>query len=1013
MEGSTHNSRSLAQPSYIGDGNPGPYGGGTLTGQSLDPMVEDYMNIFGPAGRDVKIDHQRHKRQSRLHLPDVLKGPNQFLTDRIDGLISDATNSPFTSVILPYTYIDNPDRKITWRTFSYDEGLASRVPYESAARTLTQTKRSFKAFLVRHGLAITMEHNFMMSPEGRKDFSNQLLQLVGSIQYSNDLDVHIALVSAPSYAQTWAEKYNTSDKTDSQICREFVDMFGFLQKNPNALDIIIEDAKQVMKLWGSPPPSFLLCNQKLTFQMTMIPEKTNYMTQGIDGIKRLRAGPDLGSYRGLNIINTRAFSMEIGAPPRDILRRRVRVAEFYRIPPQGANSRWVVELYDESRDTWFSVRRDELDRHARLDDFGHTHYNIPADFTMTFNDYQSNPSMCNYLHNVEIVYPTTANWTAKLIKPANSNLNFCIPSRWDEVVQNIQTMSQGIYNNKAFRKHHYKTIVDSLPNVGYLRPNHIQLNTPLSSNATQLQACSWLSSQAAFLPTTMAILWYPIPTISMQLMEEAVIPFLFPEQGVRDQAIASYHATCNEINPYNCAMTLALVATLHPNLEIQRQISEAMRSSRIHVTSLRSVIARFIRSAFHPRHAERPANRIQLGRLLEEYMSQAFLNIIGTDPALQANALYDPWPSENVAGVYITHYANVSETHDSMANPSVEQAYDAYGRDYTWNTLQLNNTEVSISNLDEDHALSCFLIVAIRRIFGDPSMMTEQIMFPDQIAHLEVKDRGTDDYEYVIIRPCIEHNMLGIIMGRGGSEELGCTFWGQTELSCYDDSFHGVWGMSYKYHERALVLNERNMIRMWDVAYDGYNGGKDDSFVNWTDEAPGKHRPFNRCATDMSVPYQGPSMMVMRFKVDKTNTSYKTNWPSPIVFHDKYLNQPAPKLSPDPDSIYVVQNENMRIFNSEIYREQYRMYAQRMPDFSYFHQVRKPPGNASIDMETTQNALAFQGTFRIKRLDNNNMMTEETLGSGHHGPDYIGVAMLRAGKGIKPEAKAPALYRMI
>jgi len=38
---------------------------------------------------------------------------------------------------------------------------------------------------------------------------------------------------------------------------------------------------------------------------------------------------------------------------------------------------------------------------------------------------------------------------------------------------------------------------------------------------------------------------------------------------------------------------------------------------------------------------------------------------------------------------------------------------------------------------------------------------------------------------------------------------------------------------------------------------------------------------------------------------------------------------------------------------------------------------------------------------------------EETLGSGHHGPDYVGVAMLRAGKGIKPEAKAPSLLRMI
>ena len=48
-----------------------------------------------------------------------------------------------------------------------------------------------------------------------------------------------------------------------------------------------------------------------------------------------------------------------------------------------------------------------------------------------------------------------------------------------------------------------------------------------------------------------------------------------------------------------------------------------------------------------------------------------------------------------------------------------------------------------------------------------------------------------DRYELVVVRPNIEHNMLGIIMGRGGLDELGATFWGQTELSCYDDSMHG------------------------------------------------------------------------------------------------------------------------------------------------------------------------------------------------------------------------------
>ena len=47
------------------------------------------------------------------------------------------------------------------------------------------------------------------------------------------------------------------------------------------------------------------------------------------GIKRLRAGPDLSSY--INIIHSSCFSMDPGTPPRDILQRRVRVAEYYRI----------------------------------------------------------------------------------------------------------------------------------------------------------------------------------------------------------------------------------------------------------------------------------------------------------------------------------------------------------------------------------------------------------------------------------------------------------------------------------------------------------------------------------------------------------------------------------------------------------------------------------------------------------------------------------------------------------
>jgi hypothetical protein len=87
-----------------------------------------------------------------------------------------------------------------------------------------------------------------------------------------------------------------------------------------------------------------------------------------------------------------------------------------------------------------------------------------------------------------------------------------------------------------------------------------------------------------------------------------------------------------------------------------------------------------------------------------------------------------------------------------------------------------------------------------------------------------------------VLRPNIEYEMLSVIIGRGGTQELGRTFWGQTELVCYDDAQHGIWGMSYKYHERVIVTNEWNLIHLFDVAFDGYNGGMGCDIIQWTED---------------------------------------------------------------------------------------------------------------------------------------------------------------------------------
>jgi len=501
----------------------GNVAGDTYSGTDSQQLMNQYEALFGPAGRDIKLDSQRNKRHQRWHLPDSLKGYNSFLTDRIDGLITDATNSPFTRNILPYYYLENPDAKIKWNVYSFDEGMASRVPYESAARVLTQTKSSQSGYAIRQGLAIAMEHNFLASEAGRTNFKHQLTQLVGSIQLTNDLDVHIALLQAQSYEKIISEKYYGTERTLQRSGKHHCDMFGVYNKVTNALDLLIEEARTKLKTWGSEPPTFLMCPSNLTLHLTMSPERTNYITNGPDGLKRLAQGPDLPSYRGLSIIHSQKFALEAGREPRNVLRRKVRVAEHYWLP------------HNEHR---------------------------MGDYSYEFYD-QSSDSFKNYTK-------------AELIK--KSGVESWMKERWGE----------------------------------------------------------------------------------------------------------------------------------------------------------------------------------------------------------------------------------------------------------------LDDTEIPNSAMTEFDFKKCDILV---------------------------------------LRPNIEHEMLSVIIGRGGTNELGSTFWGQTELACYDDAQHGIWGMSYKYHERAIVTNERNLIRLFDVAFDGYNGGMGCDIMPWTRDGI---EEFRRDTESLDGPYRGKSMVVLAFPTIRVKDKYLT-----------------------------------------------------------------------------------------------------------------------------------------
>ena len=80
-----------------------------------------------------------------------------------------------------------------------------------------------------------------------------------------------------------------------------------------------------------------------------------------------------------------------------------------------------------------------------------------------------------------------------------------------------------------------------------------------------------------------------------------------------------------------------------------------------------------------------------------------------------------------------------------------------------------------------------------------------------------------------------------------------------------------------------------------------------------------------------------------------------------------------------------------------------------MPEFRSMHLTRKTAGQSSAEAETGTDCLAFQGSMRVRE----GLMVTEIQGSGHHGPDYVGVASVRAGKGQKVAGQAPAPYRLV
>lgn len=193
------------------------------------------------------------------------------------------------------------------------------------------------------------------------------------------------------------------------------------------------------------------------------------------------------------------------------------------------------------------------------------------------------------------------------------------------------------------------------------------------------------------------------------------------------------------------------------------------------------------------------------------------------------------------------------------------------------------------------------------------------------------------------------------------------------------------------------MINERNMHRVWDVAYDGYNGGKGMSLLNFTDD--NEKDAFIQAQQNLTSDYQGKDIIAVLLDAEINHL------PSPMPFGDLAMVPDAGQTVTDE---LVTRNTDIKSvierFKSHANAETYAALQQVCKTLNDTLQIvpasfnAVPASVASTQNNTTSIRLFYQGTIEVRNEAGAEAF--RSIGCGHHGPDYPGVASVRNGKSL-------------
>lgn len=350
-------------------------------GQLSGDRANHWHQFFGPPAGEIRTNPYDKYQYETYTLPDAYVGKNIFIRDTIEGFL-DTTNNWYTTVALPIQVTDQ--LHVTWNEFRFDQALASIVPEEGISRLITSSKEAREDHTIRHGLAFVLEHGFMTTEEGRRQYLLNIQQIAQSVQETNNYDVISALLNCREYEREWEKRHSMIRTPWNELGKREVMEFAIVQKDFRGFEILHEKYKSRLNRYGV-TPSMWIFPPGLALYATFSPTVADYAkeTPGVE----LSTGPEaLGSFRGVNVYETREFDVRNGELPINLLQRRVQIGEHYYMRNHHSdntkyktNTSMDIVVYNEDRDDWEKISfRDAMNHVHRFrndgtldtDDFG-------------------------------------------------------------------------------------------------------------------------------------------------------------------------------------------------------------------------------------------------------------------------------------------------------------------------------------------------------------------------------------------------------------------------------------------------------------------------------------------------------------------------------------------------------------------------------------------------------------------------------------------------------------------